>query len=67
MWFREIIAAYYENHTKPVNTLCEQNAELLTIKVGGTYSYHWALKGKKKMLFRVPSILFEYYFFRSTY
>jgi hypothetical protein len=42
--FREIIVVYSENHTKSVNTLCEQNAESLIIKVGGTYSYH-SLKG----------------------
>jgi hypothetical protein len=28
MLFREIIAVYSENHTKPINTFCEQNAEL---------------------------------------
>jgi hypothetical protein len=26
-------------------TLCIRNAELLIVKAGGTYSYHWALKG----------------------
>jgi hypothetical protein len=41
----EIIAVYTENHTKPINTPCGQNAELLIVKAGGTYSYHWALKG----------------------
>jgi hypothetical protein len=44
MLFGEIIALYSANHTKPVNTLCSQNAELLIVKVGGTYSYHWVLK-----------------------
>jgi hypothetical protein len=43
--FKEIIAVYCENHTKSVNKLCEQNAELFIVKAGGTYSYHWALKG----------------------
>jgi hypothetical protein len=43
--FQEIIAVYSENHTKPINTLCGQNTELLNIKAGGTYSYHYALKG----------------------
>jgi hypothetical protein len=28
MLFEEIIAAYSENHTKPINTQCGQNAEL---------------------------------------
>jgi hypothetical protein len=40
MLFREIIAVYSENHTKPINTLRGQNAELLNVKVGGAYSYH---------------------------
>jgi hypothetical protein len=37
--FREIIAVYSENHTKPINTLCGQNAELCIIKVGDAYDY----------------------------
>jgi hypothetical protein len=41
---KEIIAVCSENHTKPISTLCGQNAELLIVKAGGTYSYHWALK-----------------------
>jgi hypothetical protein len=43
MLFREIIAVYSENHTRPINTLCGQNAELLIVKPG-TSSYHWVLK-----------------------
>jgi hypothetical protein len=39
--FKEIIAVYSENHTKQA-----QNTELLIIEVGGTYSYHWALRGQ---------------------
>jgi hypothetical protein len=35
--FREIIAVYSENHMKFINTLCWQNAELTTVKAGGTY------------------------------
>jgi hypothetical protein len=34
-----------ENRTKPVNALCGQNAEVLIVEAGGTYSYHLALKG----------------------
>jgi hypothetical protein len=41
MLFKEIITVYSENHTKPINTLCEQNEELVI--AGGTYSYHGAL------------------------
>jgi hypothetical protein len=44
MLFKEVIAVYSDSHTKPINTLCGQNAELLIIKAGGTYSYHWTLK-----------------------
>jgi hypothetical protein len=43
MLFGEIIAVYPKNRTKPINILCGQNA--LTVKAGGTWSYHWALKG----------------------
>lgn len=38
MWFlmfKEMITAHSENHTKPINTLCGQNTELLIIKVDG--------------------------------
>jgi hypothetical protein len=44
MLFRELTAVYSENHTKPINKLCGQSAKLLIVKVGGTYTYHWALK-----------------------
>jgi hypothetical protein len=44
--FRGIIVVHYDNHKKPINTLCGQNAELLNVEAGGTYSYHWALKSK---------------------
>jgi hypothetical protein len=40
--FKEIIAIYPE---KQINTLCGQNTKLLIVEAGGTYSYHWALKG----------------------
>jgi hypothetical protein len=44
MVFREIIAVHTEKHImKPINTVCEQNAELQSIKAGGIYTYHWAL------------------------
>jgi hypothetical protein len=45
MLFKEIIAVYSENHTKSINTLYRQNAELLDVKAGGTYKHHLALKG----------------------
>jgi hypothetical protein len=36
------IAVYSENHTKQVNAVCGQNAELQIVKAGDTYSYHYA-------------------------
>jgi hypothetical protein len=42
MLFREIIAVYSEEH---IDTLCGQNAELLNLRTGVTYSCHDALKG----------------------
>jgi hypothetical protein len=33
------------NHTTSIFTLRGQNAKLLNVKDGGTYSYHCALKG----------------------
>jgi hypothetical protein len=44
MLFKEIIAIYSENHMKCINTIRMQNAELIFIEMGGTYSFHGALK-----------------------
>ena len=46
MLYREIIAVSSQIHTKHINILCRQKVELLKVKTGGTYSNHWALKGK---------------------
>jgi hypothetical protein len=43
MLFKEIIAVYSKNYTKPINTHCGGNGESLVVKEGGTYSYHWDL------------------------
>jgi hypothetical protein len=47
MLFREIIAVYSKNCTKPLNTLCGQNAEVVNVKhvvhIGAT-----VLKGLKQ-------------------
>jgi hypothetical protein len=51
MLFREIIAVCCENHTEHINTLCGQNAEFIDVKAGGTYSYHWTLKGWTPFVF----------------
>lgn len=48
MLFKELIAiygSYTVNHTKPTTS-----AVLLTIKKGGTYSNHWALRGYEKLV-----------------
>jgi hypothetical protein len=45
MLYREIIAVCSQIHTKHLNTLCGQNLGLLNVKLGGTYSEHWVLKG----------------------
>jgi hypothetical protein len=43
MLFRKEITVYSENCAKQVNiTVSGQNVDLLIIKVGGAYSYHWA-------------------------
>jgi hypothetical protein len=46
MLFGEIIAAYCENYTEYKITVCKQNVELYYVRTCGTYSNHWALKGK---------------------
>jgi hypothetical protein len=40
MLLKEIIAVYSKNHTKHINNLCGQNADLLNVNAGGTYSYY---------------------------
>ena len=39
--YGEIIAVCSQMHTEHTNTPCGQNAELLNVKPGGTYSNHW--------------------------
>jgi hypothetical protein len=43
MLYREIIAVCSQIHTKPINTLCGQDAECLCVKPSGTYSDHCAI------------------------
>jgi hypothetical protein len=33
MLYKEIIAVYFQIHTKHINTLCGQNVELLNVKL----------------------------------
>jgi hypothetical protein len=44
MLFGETVAVYCKNRKEDTDKLCEQNAQFKYIKVGGTYSNHWALK-----------------------
>jgi hypothetical protein len=48
MLFREIIAVYCENRMKPIMH-SGQNAELLNVETGDTYSNHCTLKGQSKL------------------
>jgi hypothetical protein len=41
----EIITVYSENHTKLINELCKENAELLDVKAAGVCSYYSTLNG----------------------
>jgi hypothetical protein len=45
MLSREMIAVYYENHMKLINTTYGQNVEFRNVEAGGTQSNHWASKG----------------------
>jgi hypothetical protein len=45
MLFKEIITVSSENNSKPINTVCGKNAELLIIKAGGACNHHWAYEG----------------------
>lgn len=44
MLFREIVTIYVENHTKPIIHFVVK-IQLPTMEEGGTYRYHWGLKG----------------------
>jgi hypothetical protein len=45
MLFRGKISFFCENHTKHTVALRWQDAEFYYVKLDGTYSKHWALKG----------------------
>jgi len=47
MLHREIVAVCSEIHIKHMEALCGQNVELLNVKDGGTYNYHWGFSGLK--------------------
>jgi hypothetical protein len=46
MLFKDIIAVYFENHMKPINTLCGQNEDFVNVQAYGKYRYYCALKVK---------------------
>jgi hypothetical protein len=37
MMFTEIIAVYSDDHMKPINALCEQNAKVLNVRADKAY------------------------------
>jgi hypothetical protein len=43
MLYREITAVCSQIHRKHINTLCGQNVEFVTVKLGGKYSDHCAV------------------------
>jgi len=45
MLYREIMVVCSEIHTKHINILRGQNVELLNVRLGGTFSDQWAVKG----------------------
>jgi hypothetical protein len=46
MSYRAKVTVCFEINTNHINTMCGQNVEFVNVKPGGTYSNHWALKGK---------------------
>jgi hypothetical protein len=57
--FTEIIAIYRQNHLKTTNTLCGQNAQLLTMKTDNTYSYHLVYRVKTKTATLQTSVTYK--------
>jgi hypothetical protein len=49
LFSKEIINIYSENRTKPINTFCGKNTELLIVKAGGAYSYQWGFEGSNRL------------------
>jgi hypothetical protein len=43
MLHREAVAVCSHIHTKHIYIVCEEKAELLNVKRGGTFSDHWAI------------------------
>jgi hypothetical protein len=53
MLYSETIDVCSQIHTKHINALCGQNVELLNVKPGGTYRYHWVVKGSSGTALRM--------------
>ena len=66
MLYTEIIAVCSEIHTKHINTLWGQNAEVVNVKPGGTYSDHWALSGSNES-YRIAQISVQSLIFTCLY
>jgi hypothetical protein len=43
--FIDVIAVYFENHKKHINTLCGNPADILSTTAGGTNNCRWASIG----------------------
>jgi len=56
MLYREIIAAYFEIHTKHINTLRGQNVELLDVKLVGTESSPYRAVNKLHLGYKNQSV-----------
>jgi hypothetical protein len=54
IFFRKIITLCFENHTKHINALCPRNSRFCSVRAGGMYDNHCALKGQL-----LPSFAFD--------
>jgi hypothetical protein len=52
MIFKEVITMYCENHIKHPNMFCGENVVFFNVQAGGANSYHCALKGLNKAIYR---------------
>ena len=57
--FREIVAVYYKNRWKAVNTTCARNTELFNVQLHGAYIYHRVLSVKQHIFTYTSSFILE--------